>query len=403
MTNVLGKPIPNNSVVAVIPLLNKTYYAQTDSNGFFELDKMRFPENTTMRIQAAKKKKLSHYELHMDEPIYPEFCNIHPFSFNRSERKEHYLSELENGYTSVNGQRVIQFPEVSITGTGSRFDNLAQFKWNEDKIEQTKVKNAMELLYHLPGLQITPEGEVIFPNAAGLSGMNNDFPSKIPGKKKKSVSSKSLRPKFYLDNRLIDMESLEQIKAEDIENVNLIDPEADRFLSMNTFEEQEDGQLLDELLAEDMPQEDEEPEVDLSAYSAREQLTRPTTGRVMFTSKSGNLIIQDADLRTLTLMPLGISVAKRFYLPKYDVADEFAEADVRSTVFWAPVIKTDGTGPVTVEFYASDRVDGYNYVLEGITEDGPHMPCLGYNQINADFTNIWDDIGIWSGENWFHL
>lgn len=166
------------------------------------------------------------------------------------------------------------------------------------------------------------------------------------------------------------MESLEQIKAEDIENVNLIDPEADRFLSMNTFEEQEDGQLLDELLAEDMPQEDEEPEVDLSAYSAREQLTRPTTGRVMFTSKSGNLIIQDADLRTLTLMPLGISVAKRFYLPKYDVADEFAEADVRSTVFWAPVIKTDGTGPVTVEFYASDRVDGYNYVLEGITEDG---------------------------------
>lgn len=185
VTNVLGKPIPNNSVVAVIPLLNKTYYAQTDSNGFFELDKMRFPENTTMRIQAAKKKKLSHYELHMDEPIYPEFCNIHPFSFNRSERKEHYLSELENGYTSVNGQRVIQFPEVSITGTGSRFDNLAQFKWNEDKIEQTKVKNAMELLYHLPGLQITPEGEVIFPNAAGLSGMNNDFPSKFHGKRKK--------------------------------------------------------------------------------------------------------------------------------------------------------------------------------------------------------------------------
>ena len=50
--------------------------------------------------------------------------------------------------------------------------------------------------------------------------------------------------------------------------------------------------------------------------------------------------------------------------------EEFAEADVRSTVFWAPVIRTDGTQPVTVEFYASDRADAYNYVIEGITDDG---------------------------------
>lgn len=370
VVNFTGKPVSDNTVVAVIPLLNKTYYAQTDSNGFFELDKMRFPENTTMRVQAAKKKKLSNYELRMDEPQYPSFYNPHPYAFMKSERKNHYINELEKGYTSVNGQRVIQLPEVSVTGTGSKFDNLAQFKWDEDKIEQTKVKNAMELLYHLPGLQITPEGEVIFPNAAGMNGANNDFPSQLSGKKKKAVSAKSLRPKFYLDNRQIEMESLEQIKAEDIENVNLIDPESDRFLSMNAFNDQEDGQLLDELLAEDLDDVEENAEVDLSAYSTREQLTRPTTGRVMLTSKTGNLIIQDGDLRTLTLMPLGYSVAKRFYSPKYEVKEEFAEADVRSTVFWAPVVRTDGTQPVTVEFYASDRADAYNYVIEGITDDG---------------------------------
>lgn len=371
VVNFVGKPVVDNTVVAVVPLLNKTYYAQTDSNGFFELDKMRFPENTTMRIQAAKKKKLSNYELRMDAPQYPGFYNPHPYSFIRSERKDHYINELEKGYTSVNGQRVIQLPEVSITGTGSKFDNLAQFKWDEDKIEQTKVKNAMELLYHLPGLQITPEGEVVFPNAAGLKNVSNDFPSQLSKGKKKTVSAKSLRPKFYLDNRQIEMESLEQIKAEDIDNVNLIDPETDRFLSTNAFKDQEDSQLLDELLSDDLVEEEEEnAEVDLSAYSTREQMTRPTTGRVMLTSKTGNLIIQDGDLRTLTLMPLGYSVAKRFYSPKYEVKEEFAETDVRSTVFWAPVIKTDGTQTVTVEFYASDRTEGYNYVIEGITDDG---------------------------------
>lgn len=367
-----GKPVKNTTVIALIPQLRKSYYTQTDDKGRFILDNLRFPINSTMRIQASKKNRLSNYVLSVDNPVYPEFYNPHPVAEKSSERLDNYVGELEKGYTSVNGQRVIHLPEISVIGNGSRYENYAAHTWDEDRIEQTKVKTALELLRQMPGLQTSPQGDLVFATAGGhIRSENEQRPQDVNRPMTfGSVSPKALRPKIYLDNRQIQTADLNQIKAEDIKFVNLIDPETDRTLSEAVFDDDNsDDALYNEALMETT--DDDDNTVTLRGKTLQEQLTKPATGRIMLTSKTGNLIVQDeTNQKALTLMPLGYSVAKKFYSPKYEVKDEFAEADVRSTVYWAPVIKTDEAGRMTVEFYASDRTDGYNYVIEGITEDG---------------------------------
>ena len=367
-----GKPVKNTTVIAFIPQLRKSYYTQTDDDGRFVLDNLRFPLNSTMRIQASKKSKLSNYVLKVDNADYPEFFNPHPVEDCRSERLDNYVSELERGYTSVNGQRVIHLPEISIIGNGSRYEGYAAHTWDEDRIEQTRVKTALELLRQMPGLQTSPQGDLVFATAGGHIRSENEQRPQDQNRPMTfgSVSPKALRPKIYLDNRQIQTADLDQIKAEDIKFVNLIDPETDQTLSEAVFDDDNsDDALYNEALLETTDEDDNT--VSLRGRTLQEQLTKPATGRIMLTSKSGDLIIQDeTNQKALTLMPLGYSVSKKFYSPKYEVEEEFAEADVRSTVFWAPIIKTDGSESVTVEFYASDRTDGYNYVLEGITDDG---------------------------------
>ncbi|MCM1093570.1 MAG: carboxypeptidase-like regulatory domain-containing protein [Lachnospiraceae bacterium] len=370
--NGFGKTIKNTTVIALIPKLHKSYYTKTDDEGRFILDNLRFPQHSTMRVQASKKNKLSNYFLQIDNPEYPEMFNPHPFSTKISSIRDTYIQELEKGYTSVNGQRVVHLPEISITGTGSRYENYAAHTWDEDKVEQTKVKNALELLRQMPGLHTSPNGDLVFAMAGGHMRSENEVRPQDKDRPMTfgSVSPKALRPKIYLDNRQIQTVDLEQIKADDIKYVSLIDPETDQTLSEAVFDDDNsDDALYNEALLETTDEDDNT--VSLRGRTLQEQLTKPATGRIMITSKTGNLIIQDeTNQKALTLMPLGYSVAKRFYSPKYEVKEEFAEADVRSTVYWAPVIKTDGTQPVTVEFYASDRTEGYNYVIEGITDDG---------------------------------
>jgi len=65
--------------------------------------------------------------------------------------------------------------------------------------------------------------------------------------------------------------------------------------------------------------------------------------------------------------PQGYSVRKEFYVPDYDrpeVKDD-PTPDLRSTIYWNPVIHTDKEGRAQVGFFTADSVSSYSYVLEG--------------------------------------
>ena len=70
--------------------------------------------------------------------------------------------------------------------------------------------------------------------------------------------------------------------------------------------------------------------------------------------------------------PLGYQKHMEFYVPKYDV-DSVRNSkadDLRTTIYWNPSVKTDSTGMVKVSFFTADKVNDYNVILEGITQNG---------------------------------
>lgn len=69
--------------------------------------------------------------------------------------------------------------------------------------------------------------------------------------------------------------------------------------------------------------------------------------------------------------PEGYTVYKEFYVPEYDNPNirENATPDLRTTIYWNPVIKTDSEGRASVEFYTADNVKTYSYVMEGIGDN----------------------------------
>lgn len=67
---------------------------------------------------------------------------------------------------------------------------------------------------------------------------------------------------------------------------------------------------------------------------------------------------------------------KEFYAPKHDnlTKNDWEIADLRSTVFWNPNVKTDKNGNGKVEFYTDDNIGDMLVIIESIADNGK----LGY-------------------------
>ena len=107
----------------------------------------------------------------------------------------------------------------------------------------------------------------------------------------------------------------------------------------------------------------------LSAYGSR-----GSNGVLVVTTKHGgqeHLIGTDGETPGLvTYTPKGYYRAKQFYLPKYDVLPPPKMPDLRSTIFWNPLILTDKDGNASFEFFNSDNKGTYRVVIEGIDYRG---------------------------------
>jgi len=69
---------------------------------------------------------------------------------------------------------------------------------------------------------------------------------------------------------------------------------------------------------------------------------------------------------------VGYSVIRNFYSPVYDGSEdtENQKGDFRSTLYWNPVIETDGDGVGWVSFYNSDQTGEVKVIVEGVTKTG---------------------------------
>jgi hypothetical protein len=67
----------------------------------------------------------------------------------------------------------------------------------------------------------------------------------------------------------------------------------------------------------------------------------------------------------------GYSRVRKFYSPKYDgPKTDKQEADLRTTIYWNPLIITDKDGKTSFEYFNADTKGTYRVVVEGIDDNG---------------------------------
>ena len=70
--------------------------------------------------------------------------------------------------------------------------------------------------------------------------------------------------------------------------------------------------------------------------------------------------------------PLGCRTIADFYNPVYETPEQKAASspDLRTTIYWNPSLRFDGTGKASVLFYTSDDPESYRINIEGVTKEG---------------------------------
>ena len=97
----------------------------------------------------------------------------------------------------------------------------------------------------------------------------------------------------------------------------------------------------------------------------------PSGAILMEVSKEGLNPVVSSDAMARVVVR-GCQKPEAFYKQKYPTpADRMSSAvDMRSTIAWEPLIRTDAAGQAVVWFYTADRSGTYDVVLEGVTDDG---------------------------------
>jgi hypothetical protein len=88
-----------------------------------------------------------------------------------------------------------------------------------------------------------------------------------------------------------------------------------------------------------------------------------------------NLNLKDSALRGPNLNLLNVDLngyyeTKTFYSPTYVGSFPAPNKDLRTTLFWAPMVKTDANGEATISYYNGDEKMNVVIKAEGITEKG---------------------------------
>lgn len=112
-------------------------------------------------------------------------------------------------------------------------------------------------------------------------------------------------------------------------------------------------------------------------------LSAPSGAIMMEVSKEGLYTTSTSDAMARVVVR-GCQKPEEFYSPKYvtETLRNDDRRDMRSTIAWEPLIRTDSTGHAVVRFYTADLSGTYDVVLEGVTDDGE--PCRAHATLDVE-------------------
>jgi hypothetical protein len=85
---------------------------------------------------------------------------------------------------------------------------------------------------------------------------------------------------------------------------------------------------------------------------------------------------------TLSQMYPGYYEAKNFYSPVYpETTGSQSKPDLRTTIYWNPIITTNENGECTATFYNSDKKTKIRFSIEGLTDNGTPLSITNSYQV----------------------
>lgn len=306
VTNLIGRPVKESEVL-LFSSNNIPGIAKTEKNGRFGFYGFDCPDSTVFVIQSrTKNNRKTFIGIEIDKPDNFAKIDILPLDKKKNEKYTTEISYIEQATRQIQYDKniwTIQLSEITVTS----IRNEERFtRTNSFLFEGEKINKPYairNILYTLPNPNPGPEGLLV-----------------------------SIENALYIvDGVEIDFEtwdySYSRMPVNMFESIEILRP------------------------------------VDAAIFGVRGSFGAYIIKTRKFEGKN---ITSDASIQIY--QPEGYCVRKEFYIPPYDKPEvkQNPTPDLRSTIYWNPVIKTDTDGQTKVEFYTGDNVQTYSYTLEGI-------------------------------------
>lgn len=332
--NIFEMKSKNAVMVMLAPSINYFMTTVTDAKGKFTFKGYKCPDSTVYVISAKGAKGSKLVDPYLDEVIYPRFRYSEATLFDPPKVSKDYIQTATEKLFYQGGDQVINLEEIVVTGNANAGESTttfgADFSIGSQELENYSGASLISLIASLPGVS-----RITFGSITDDSEESADTQTKL------SFRGNSNPPLFLVDNMEVTMEDVMQLNSSDIQTVDVVKNAAGT-----------------------------------SMYGVR-----GAGGVVAITLKRGTLTNYKRQPPGIVLVkPLGAHQPKQFYSPNYAVADSIMKVtpDLRNTLHWEPMVKTDRNGKAVIEFYTADRVNDYRITVEGVGENGRLGRIEGY-------------------------
>jgi hypothetical protein len=327
-----GRTIPNGKVTLFATGGNIfTLDTIADSKGHFAFTNLFFSDSTRFMLQGATEKERNNLQISLDKPAWPKVG------------KNNHMPEKDN-----RTEQLAPFTEAS------KVKYTAQEKYHiNDKsklLKEVTINDyAKPVLKHSDNLNGPGNADYVF-TAKDIASFKCGFISScLEGRMPGVTLSNKGDGAFYL-TRLLAM--------------SMSGPAPPMLVLINGAPENMD------LLA---PNSIESIEVLTNMGHTAVYAGKGNAGIILITTKRGadEVDMTVAAPGTITYRTKGFEKVREFYSPPYDDPQTNKEiADLRTTIYWNPMVQTDKDGNAYFEYFNAGSKGNYKVVVEGIDYNG---------------------------------
>jgi len=333
----LSRPVADSEIFVVMKE-GGVGITSTDINGLFVVQDLKFPDSTTIYIQALSKNGLDNVKLVIDEEKFPVLVySPKSLAAERFETSEKTINESDiNTFFVKAGQRAkfeedmwtIQLNEVEVTARKieKKDDPRLQF-WANSSSNNTITRNDIEK-YQGDNRTLADVIQMLEPGATVLISTNGTKTIRLRATMGRGNNATAL---LVIDGFVQEDEGAWRIPMITVESIDIFKGANGVVFGM-----------------------------------------RGAGGAISITTRRGVNSSFTEKANHVVYTPLGYQKPIEFYAPRYETleARQSNTPDYRTTIFWKPDIVINDEGEASFEFYTSDFRTTYSVVIEGITLNG---------------------------------